>query len=271
MNDIKNQASHFRFGENWKHYSSLIDDERLRAAEDGLLKLLPCEMLEGATFLDIGCGSGIHAVVALKNGVKSVYAIDIDPDSVQTTQSLIEKLQLADLCKAECLSVFDLDEKKHGQFDIVYSWGVLHHTGAMHEALERAANVVKPGGLIVIAVYRKTRFCRFWKWEKRIYSHSSRWLQAMMRVPYKAALFARLMLKRQNPIQYVRQYKNNRGMSFHHDVHDWMGGYPYESVSTEEVRDCFKKLGFDPVKEYTFPQTWGLFGSGCDEYVFRKR
>jgi len=271
MSDFRKTATHFRFGENWKNYSSLIDEERLRLAEDGLLKLLPRETLRDTTFLDIGCGSGIHVVAALKNGVKNAYAIDIDPDSVQTTQTLVEKLQLADVCKVACLSVFDLDKNKHGQFDIVYSWGVLHHTGAMIQAFEHAAEIVKPGGLLVIAIYRKTRSCWFWKMEKRVYSCSPGWFQALLRVPYKAALFFRLMLKGQNPIRYVREYKNNRGMSFHHDVHDWMGGYPYESASPDKVYDCFENLDFELVNEFTSPQTWGIFGSGCDEYVFRKQ
>jgi 2-polyprenyl-6-hydroxyphenyl methylase/3-demethylubiquinone-9 3-methyltransferase len=68
----------------------------------------------------------------------------------------------------------------------------------------------------------------------------------------------------------VANYHSQRGMEFGHDVHDWMGGYPYESISAPEVEAFMRRIGFAHVRSFTSPLTIGLFGSGCDEYVYRR-
>jgi hypothetical protein len=59
-------------------------------------------------------------------------------------------------------------------------------------------------------------------------------------------------------------------MKFEHDVHDWMGGYPYESISGAEVEALMQCLGFTHVWSARTPMTVGFFGSGCDEYLYRR-
>ena len=65
---LKDLSTHFAFGRNWASYSTIIDDARVAQAEDGLAQLLGREGLAGKTFLDIGCGSGLHAVAAARLG-----------------------------------------------------------------------------------------------------------------------------------------------------------------------------------------------------------
>jgi len=129
----------------------------------------------GATFVDIGCGSGIHSSAATELGA-DVTAIDIDPSSVGTTKAILERFGLAESVDVNCSSVFDLSSNPR-RFDIVYSWGVLHHTGGLSGAIDIAANLVKPGCVLVLAIYRRTRFCWWWKFEKRLYKDSPRWAQ----------------------------------------------------------------------------------------------
>jgi 2-polyprenyl-6-hydroxyphenyl methylase/3-demethylubiquinone-9 3-methyltransferase len=93
----------------------------------------------------------------------------------------------------------------------------------------------------------------------------------MLRGAYKLALLSRLAATGTNPWRYVRDYKTARGMNFHNDVHDWLGGFPYESATPDEVTAQFAALGFDPVVEKALPRSLGLFGTGCAEYTFRRR
>ncbi|MDR1925141.1 MAG: class I SAM-dependent methyltransferase [Planctomycetaceae bacterium] len=264
-------ANHFQFGKNWEDYAKLITDERIELAQKELLRLIPEEQLRGGTFLDIGCGSGLHAVAASKCGARDVCASDIDSDSIAAAKHLLVKYCPNSSWKVECISVFDMDAGKYHTFDIVYSWGVLHHTGSMYEAFFKAAEMVKSGGLLVIAVYRKTVFCNFWKAEKFLYKKSPSFVQTIIRGFYKLFLLGYLTIRGNNPFKYLKEYQKNKGISFHHDVHDWLGGYPYESAKPDEVRKFFTDNGFTLEREFVSKQTFGIFGSGCDEFVFRKK
>ena len=127
---LTERETHFEFGENWKNYSKTIDQKRIDSAIAGVRKLFP-DGLAGKTFLDIGCGSGLHSLAALSLGAASVTAIDIDENSVATTQELLTKYAPDAKWSAKVASVFDASPATLGSFDVVYSWGVLHHTGDM--------------------------------------------------------------------------------------------------------------------------------------------
>jgi len=259
--------SHFEFGKNWSDYSSLIDEEVIAEAEKGVLALVPAEALKGAAWLDIGSGSGLHSLAAHRLGAGEITAVDIDADSVETTRRVLSAYGVS--ARIEQMSVFEMDTL--GQFDIVYSWGVLHHTGDMWKAIRCAAEKVKPGGLLAIALYQKTLLCGAWTVEKRLYTDAPEFVRKAARGAYIAARFFGLLAKGRNPVTYIRTYKTARGMDFYHDVHDWMGGYPYESSTPQETRESIVGLGFEPVKIGDLKPWLGLFGTGCAEYVFRKR
>ena len=139
--------------------------------------------LNGKRFLDIGCGSGLHALAALRLGASEVVALDIDSDSVATTRRLLESRASGQRWSTLEASVFDLQPQMLGLFDVVYSWGVLHHTGDMYRALRAAAALLAPDGRFLFALYRRTRMCWFWKLEKRWYAHASLAAQASARGP----------------------------------------------------------------------------------------
>jgi 2-polyprenyl-6-hydroxyphenyl methylase/3-demethylubiquinone-9 3-methyltransferase len=269
MSDLLAAERHFAFGENWTDFVNVVDDERVSQAVESMKRLFPNDELRAKTFLDIGCGSGLSSLAAARLGVASVSAIDIDPSSASATCQLLTRRGGATPWTAQVLSVFDLPPI---QFDVVYSWGVLHHTGAMWRAIEAACGRVRPGGVFAIALYRKTPLCTAWKVEKLLYTKSPDWIRAPWRWGFMAAnLFALTVARRQNPVKFIREYKLKRGMSFRHDMHDWLGGYPYESVAPAEVRGFMAARGFSEVRAFTKKSpAFGLFGSGCDEYVFQK-
>jgi 2-polyprenyl-6-hydroxyphenyl methylase/3-demethylubiquinone-9 3-methyltransferase len=268
--NLKLAETHFSFGENWLGYLSQVDEQAKDEAENGLLKLFPREALAGARVLDIGCGSGVHSLAALRLGAAELTAIDIDPNSVKAARQLLGEAPPSVKKDIRVLSIFDAEPEELGSFDIVYSWGVLHHTGAMWEAVERAARFVRPGGLFGLALYEKCPSCGFWKVEKRLYSRSPALVQKAIRGVYKAAFYAGLIATGRSPFSYVRSYKSTRGMSFHHDVHDWLGGYPYESATVEDVRTRLQDWGFEMVRLFSAKPRLGLFGTGCAEFTLRR-
>jgi 2-polyprenyl-3-methyl-5-hydroxy-6-metoxy-1,4-benzoquinol methylase len=264
---LKNVEAHFAFGKNWASYARLIDDHLIAEAKKGLLKLVPAEEFNGRSFFDIGCGSGLHALAAAQLGVSRILAIDIDSDSVATSIALLSSKNVTTPWQVELTSVFDLDAAHQGSFDIVYSWGVLHHTGSMWEAISKAASMVASHGLLVIALYRKTRMDPFWKLEKRLYSHAPNTIQRVMRAVFIAIVWLAKFTTGKSFHDYVANYRSSRGMDFFHDLHDWLGGYPYETALASEVEAKLAGLGFKPERVFVRPGG----GIGCDEYVYRAR
>lgn len=269
-NELKHLDSHFAFGENWASYSKLIDEPQIEKALAGLTKLIPSGDFKGRSFLDIGCGSGIHALAAARLGAARVVGVDIDPNSAATASKILSDRKLDTNWKIENISVFDLTPAQFGTFDIVYSWGVLHHTGDMWEALNKAARLVAPGGVLAVALYRETYLDRFWRLEKRFYTHAPKSVQNLINRGFIAAFRIAGAIARQQPFSnYVENYKCRRGMDFEHDVRDWLGGYPYESVLAPEVDRRLTELGFLAERVFARTKSFGVFGSGCDEYVYR--
>lgn len=269
----------FAFGKNWASYAEGIGEAQIAEAVANLRRLLGGGDLSGKRLVDIGCGSGLHSLAALRLGAAEVVAVDIDADSVSTTEALLRRQAPGARYRVAKASVFDLDPATWGTFDVVYAWGVLHHTGDLAAALRRAGALVAPGGVFIVALYRKTWLGGFWKREKRWYARASPGAQKRARAVYRRLLALDLLLKGRRLDRYVSTYVSNRGMDFEHDLHDWLGGYPYESVSPAEVTAAVEALGLVMVRSFVSPgSVWhlcgrdvGLFGSGCDEYVCARR
>ncbi|MEO5817014.1 MAG: methyltransferase domain-containing protein [Gemmatimonadaceae bacterium] len=147
-------------------------------------------------------------------------------------------------------SVFDLSPTEYGTFDVVYSWGVLHHAGAMERAIAAAERLVAPNGILCLALYAKTFLCPFWRFEKRAYTFSPRLRQRLIRTLYVALYRSRFMFTGQDFGAHVANYRNTRGMDFYHDVHDWLGGYPYESITPDEAHEMMRRHGYDVEREF---------------------
>jgi SAM-dependent methyltransferase len=269
---LRDRRSHFAFGKNWLDYANKIDEQKIEHAMEDLRRLSGRQSLDGLRFLDIGCGSGLHSLAALRLGAAQVVGVDIDSDSVAAATATIARFAPAAQAQFAEHSVFEMTPQGIGIFDIVYSWGVLHHTGDMTAAIEAAARLVKPGGELYLALYRKTAFCGLWRHIKRWYSGAT--LPAQRRATRVYVLLVRCgcWLRGRDFPSYVRDYESRRGMDFYNDVHDWLGGYPYESIAPRACRDLLARNGFTTEREFLrsvrFPED--ALGSGCDEYAFRR-
>jgi 2-polyprenyl-3-methyl-5-hydroxy-6-metoxy-1,4-benzoquinol methylase len=260
----------FGFGDNWRRFLDRVDERRITEAEQSLKALIGLDDFHGLSFLDIGSGSGIFSLAARRLGAR-VSSFDYDPAAVECASILRQRFFPNDaqwsITRGSVLdSTF---VASLGTFDIVYSWGVLHHTGAMYKAVAQAGARVKPGGLFVFALYRKTRLCGFWVREKRWYNGASQFTQRAARTLFTALLRLAFALQGKSFAQYVAGYHSMRGMDYTTDLHDWMGGYPYESIRPSQVSELMSRLGFAFVRGNIKPYSVGIFGSGCDEYVYR--
>lgn len=264
----------FTFGENWRRFLALLDDERIREAEESLRRMLEVDSLAGKSFLDIGSGSGLFSLAARRLGAR-VRSFDYDPQSVACTRELRRRYFPEDESwKVEEGSA--LDEgfvKSLGEFDVVYSWGVLHHTGEMWRALANAALPVAAGGKLFIAIYNDTGTqAARWKWIKKTYNRLPKFLRApyaaAVSAPEEAKAIARALV-RLRPGEYVRTWagyeRGNRGMSKWRDIVDWVGGHPYEVATPDEIFDFYRARGFTLTRLHC-----GGVGLGCNEFVFEK-
>ena len=254
------RGKRFAFGVNWSRFLSTITEERIKGAEKALKDMLQIVNLMDKDFLDIGSGSGLSSLAARRLGAK-VHSFDYDSMSVSCTKELKARYFPSDpdwiVDKGSVLDTSYL--KSLGQFDIVYAWGVLHHSGAMWQALDNVCSLVRPGGQLFLAIYNDQRWISsYWRFIKLLYNENFalRLLVICFHLPYLYVLrlFYRILTKRR---------ELDRGMSLWHDMLDWLGGYPFEVARPEEVFDfCFNR-GFTLTKL----ETCGA-RHGCNEFVF---
>jgi len=261
----------FEFGKNWAWFLATLNDDKIAEAVASLRDMLEGESLAGRTFLDIGSGSGLFSLAARKLGAR-VHSLDYDPNSVGCTQTLRDRYFPNDeQWTVEPGSALDSAYiRSLGKFDVVYSWGVLHHTGDMWSALANAAIPVADHGQLFIAIYNDqgSNSVR-WLKTQQLYNRLPESLRFLVVWPSFWVLNWRTIVKdtlKLQPLKSIRAYgKGGRGMSFWQDVIDWVGGYPFEVAKPEELFDFYRKLGFS----LTRLRTAG--GSlGCNELVFRK-
>jgi 2-polyprenyl-6-hydroxyphenyl methylase/3-demethylubiquinone-9 3-methyltransferase len=234
----------FSFGRNWRLFLKRFDAQRAAIAESSLLEFMEVEDLAGKSFLDIGCGSGLFSYAAHRLGASRVVSFDIDPECVACCRELRAKADNPGNWEIDHGSVLDEGFLSGlGSFDIVYSWGVLHHTGEMWRAIENSLSPVKPGGLHYIALYNRilardgstASVHSFWTTVKKIYNSHPLIGTCLLEPPAMAAYLAIVMARGENPVKHVRNYRSHRGMSWRTDATDWLGGYPYEFATVEEV------------------------------------
>lgn len=264
------RGERFEFGRNWSRFLSVVGESHVKAAEQSLRSMLGVHDLRGRQFLDIGSGSGLFSLAARRLGAR-VHSFDYDPRSVACTRELRRRFFPEDaMWVVEEGSVLDRRYVESlGEFDVVYSWGVLHHTGAMWTALEHAALPVGPGGKLFIAIYNdQGGLSRRWRAVKKFYCSGpvARAIVCSIAIPW---FFGRRLaidlLKGQNPATTYRTYKERRGMSPVHDWIDWLGGYPFEVARPEEIFRFYRDRGF-ALANLT---TKGAL-AGCNEFVFQR-
>lgn len=252
----------FRFGRNWLRYIKKIDEEKIQQAKKSLLDSLGS--IKNKKFLDAGCGSGVFSLAAWMLGA-DVTSFDVDEESVLCTKTLHKKYGSPENWKVFKGSILDNSFMEAlGKFEVVYSWGVVHHTGNMWKALENLIERLEDGGIIYTSIYNRHPTSPLWKIEKWIYNKLPYTLKKIADFSYIAAYTTFKLLKHENPFESIKNYRlKNRGMDFFVDVSDWLGGYPYEYAYPKDVINFFLKKNMELV---SIKKTNSL---GCNEYIFR--
>jgi 2-polyprenyl-6-hydroxyphenyl methylase/3-demethylubiquinone-9 3-methyltransferase len=263
----------FDFGANWRNFLSCVTQDRIDRAIASLSEVLESHNLWGKRFLDAGCGSGLFSLAARRLGA-SVVSIDADSGCVRCAQELRASFE-SDSTKWEIKQGSVLDAaflRTLGHFDVVYCWGVLHHTGSMWQGLARVAEVMRDEGRLVVAIYNdQGQASVVWRRIK----HSYNKLPKCARLFYvlalagayelRSAAYAILTFRPSRYFSNLNQYSGRRGMSRWHDWIDWIGGYPFEVARPDDVLEFCAKRNLTLIKLRTAGRSWG-----CNEFVFAR-
>lgn len=268
--DTYRSSKHFSFGKNWQEFLRHATPKRLAIAKQSLVDFLGGEAaIRGKTFIDVGCGSGIFSLAAYQLGARRVVSIDVDEYSLACARLLKDREGNPDRWQVESGSALSRQTVEQlGVFDVVYSWGVLHHTGSMEAAILNVCQLVAPRGVFYVAIYNENRTnlihgtSTFWTRVKRFYNQQGPFVKRLLYLLYANYLFFGLLLTGQQPGVYIHNYQSTRGMSWRHDILDWLGGYPYESAAPDRLVNMLASEGF-ACSKLTYRNT-----IACNEYLF---
>lgn len=253
----------FSFGRNWKSFSRFASESAIQRAEDDVRLWLGPHGVAGKSVIDVGCGSGIHSLVLHRMGAASLVSIDADLGSVQSTNRFHDRAGNPPNWRVLGGSILDRGLLRSlGRFDVVYSWGVLHHTGQMWTAIENASALAAPNGRMWISIYAKGPNYANQLRVKRKFNNAS-WLYKKAYVAYY--LLARWRAERRAGHRLKDWFWYERGMNAYHDAVDWFGGLPYEVASVDEVKDFLESRGWNLERLREVPE------GQCHVFLFQRR
>jgi ubiquinone biosynthesis O-methyltransferase len=216
------------------------------------------EEVQGMAVLDAGCGTGIFSAVFARNGAGRVVGIDISPGSLETARGLKEKFNLANVSfeRQDMLQLPFAD----GTFDIVWAWGTVHHTTDPLRAISELARVLRPGGSIFLAVYKRTKVT----WIHEIIR------KTLVKTPKRSwTALSRIMAFFLSPVVFFfkKREKSRKGEKLEELILDWYFVPIRHYYTPEEIRDVLEGKSFEIEK---FLPASGRFDSSSN-FIYKAR
>lgn len=152
-------------------YFDDIEDYRY-AAEPEIFAFAQFTRFHGSKLLEVGVGAGTDFVQWVRAGTEA-YGVDLTAAAVEHVK---HRLQVYGL-EAEDVRVADAEALPFDDdgFDIVYSWGVIHHSPDTEKALREIVRVARPGGTCRIMVYNRHSLCALVQWVRRALLRGRPW------------------------------------------------------------------------------------------------
>ena len=237
----------------WTEYIPEYD-----ASEKHWLLFFTPEEVKGNAVLDSGCGTGIFSIIFAKNGAGQVTGIDISPGSLGTAESLKQKFGLTN-------ARFEQQDMLHlpyadASFDIVWAWGTVHHTTDPLGAIDGLIRVLKPGGSILLAIYKKTKVT----WIHEIIRRT------LIKTPrFSWNFLAKVMAFFGTPIVWVfkRREKARKGESLSELILDWYFVPIRHYYKPDQIKTYLEGKGFT-IENYLAHS--GRFNSSSN-FIFKAR
>ena len=212
----------------------------------------------GRTVLDAGCGTGIFSIIFANNGAAAVTGIDISQGSLDTARSLKDRFQLenASFQREDMLSLPFND----GTFDIVWAWGTVHHTTAPLKAVDELIRVLKDDGVILLAVYKRTRLT----WVHEIIR------KTLVRTPKRTwKALSKILAFVLSPVVFFfkKREKSRKGEKLEELIMDWYFVPIRHYYFPEEIKTFLEEQGFTVEK---FLPASGRFDS-TSNFIYKAR
>ncbi len=166
VHDYWNEASCGTFASDKEKFTATyykeIEDHRY-AVEPEIFSFAQFSRYRGKKVLEIGVGAGSDFLNWVRSGCEA-YGIDLTEEALEHAKNRlqIENLSAQDLRVADCENIPHPDNF----FDVVYSWGVIHHTPDTEKALAEIIRICRPGGRVKLMLYHRKSLLAYFFWIK---------------------------------------------------------------------------------------------------------
>jgi len=214
--------------------------------------------VKGKRVLDAGCGPGVFSLIFAQKEASCVIGVDISQESLKAAQRLRKssRLRAIELIRNDVLSLCFKNES----FDIVWAWGTVHHTTDPYQGLSELIRVLRPGGSLLLAVYRKTSLTSLHELLRKI----------LIRTPkFSWLLLAKLLSHVLSPITalFKKREKSRQGETLEELVLDWFFVPIKHFFHPKEVQSFLEANG---LTIETFVPYSGRFNSSSN-FIFKAR
>lgn len=246
VSEVENYAE--KFGFQWNYWDQLLSDKSNGSnhKKDLLLKRTKFTEfeLEGKTLLECGCGGGDDTEILLTLPFKQIYSFDLSNAVDRAKRNLGNRKNLI-LFQASILDIPFEDDT----FDFVFCHRVLQHTPNPKESLKKIIQKVKPGGILFVHSYHRSKnYMQEFKYKYRFFFKKlpAKWV--LNYVNWFGSFFYfinRLLFRYPITREFARRY-----IPFYH--------YPsYANFNIKQLIELSKLVTFDALTpEYDYPLTY---------------